>query len=121
VNQRAISLCSNLVSESCLGDGRCAHLADRGAGEHQSHARADQRQGAGQDEGGVEAAGGLDEVTGHDRGEETETVAAQHQERESPAGIGRRAQQIADEGTVGGWADIAERGRDRDQNDDRGQ
>jgi len=70
---RAISLCSNSVGESCLGDGRRAHLTYRGAGEHQSHARADQRQGAGQDEGGVELAGGLDEVIGHDRGEEAET------------------------------------------------
>ena len=65
---RAISLCSNSVGESCLGDGRRARFADRGAGEHQRHARPDQRQGAGQDEGGVEAASGLDEVPGHDRG-----------------------------------------------------
>src|SRR5437763_16173709 len=49
------------VGESRSRRGRRRDLADGGAGERQGHSRADQRQDAGEDESGVEIAGGLDE------------------------------------------------------------
>src|SRR5277367_2235658 len=80
---------SDSIGEPWLRNGGGAYLADRRAGERQGDRRTHQCQCAGQDKGGVEVAGRLDEVAGDDRREEAETVAAEHEERKGPAGVGR--------------------------------
>src|ERR1700756_2065636 len=84
------------VGEPWLRHRRDPDFADGSAGERQAHRRTDQRQRACQNEGGVEAAGRFNEVAGHDRREQPEGIAAEHQKREGAARIGGRAQQIAD-------------------------
>src|SRR6516165_2309239 len=80
------------VGEPWLRHRRDPDFADGSAGERQAHRRTDQRQRACQNEGGVETAGCFNEVAGHDRREQPEGVAAEHQKREGAASIGGRAQ-----------------------------
>jgi hypothetical protein len=96
-------------------------LTERAARQHQRRHRPDQRECPGDDEGRVEAAGCGDDMAGHDRGQQTEGIAAEDEKGKSPPRIAGRAQQVADQGPVGGRPDMGGRYRDRDQGDDRSQ